>query len=221
MKLYKYLPRKYLDLFLKEGAFLFRSLSYFRDYEDNQVRGDKYEGVLKHSKEEGLEINNLSSGITSKSKVSFESAVDAENIFIFCTSLKLCPELAAEFKSDICVEIMRPEKIASGLHSAIARRKKVNPNRLFHGEVKYYKEDEAPGITWAFPDRISMRKLCYFQGQEEYRYMFSLNGALGFNETEQKLRVRDLEQNERNSPYSEHKLKIGNISKWCTVHEFT
>ncbi len=46
MLIYKYLPSKYLNEFLDEGLFLFRSLSYFQDYEDDKVRGDEYEGTL-------------------------------------------------------------------------------------------------------------------------------------------------------------------------------
>lgn len=218
--LYKYLPKKYLDSFLREGVFLFRSLSYFQDYEDSQIRGDKYEGVLKHSKKEGIEINNLSSGTKFNSKLAFESRVDADNIFIFCTSLTKSVELANEFKSDTCVEIYRPEMIISKLHSAITRRKRVKPNKLFHREVEYYSEEEVPGTTWVFPEKIAMRKLNFFQNQREYRFLFSLNGALEANRTKQKLRIGEPERTARNHPYLEHKIKIGNISNWCTVYEF-
>ncbi|MAE01489.1 MAG: hypothetical protein CMK66_02730 [Pseudoalteromonas sp.] len=62
MKLYKYLPREYLDSVLNDGAFLFRSLSYFQDYEDSEIRGDKFEGINKYNGKDGLEINNLSTG---------------------------------------------------------------------------------------------------------------------------------------------------------------
>jgi hypothetical protein len=206
---------------LKDGVFIFRSLSYFKEIEDEQVRGDKYEGILKHSKEEGIEIKKSNTGKTNKLNLAFESNVDSENIFIFCTSQKLSPELATEFNSDVCVEFLRPEKIIAGLSSAIARRKKVKPNKLFHGEIAYYKEDAPPGITWAFPDRIAMRKLSCFQAQEEYRFMFSTNGALEFNRTEQKLKAGVPEISIRNEPYPVHKLKIGNIKKWCSIHEFT
>ena len=69
---------------------------------------------------------------------------------------------AKEFNADICIEILRPELIASKLHSAVSRRKRIKPNNLFHSKVKNYSEEEAPGIKWAFPDKIAMRKLHVF-----------------------------------------------------------
>jgi hypothetical protein len=52
--------REFLD-----GKLRFRSLSYFRDYEDEQVRGDKNEGKMVFSPEGGLALNNQTQGYTS------------------------------------------------------------------------------------------------------------------------------------------------------------
>ncbi len=219
--LYKYLPSKYLESLLVEGKFLFRSLSYFQDYEDDIARGDKYDGVLKHSRRDGIEINNLTTGESFNGHFTFESKVDAENIFVFCASTKLCAELAIEFKSDVCVEFKSPVQVIAKLHSAVSRRKRIKPNKLFHGKVKYYSEEEVPGIKWAFPDEIAMRKLDEFSSQEEYRFAFSFNDALEFEKTTQELRIGEKEKVQRFSPYPEHLLKIGSIKRWCKIHEFT
>ncbi len=221
MVLYKYLSSKHLESLIVKGSFLFRSLSYYQDYEDDLARGDKYDGVLKHSKSNGIEINNLTAGDSFNGHYTFESEVDAENIFVFCVSTKLCPELAIEFKSDVCIELQRPAQIFSKLRNAVSRRKRIKPNKLFHGEVKYYDEEEAPGINWASPDKIAMRKLTTFSKQEEYRFLFSIENALEFEKTTQKLRAGKKERAQRINPYPEHILKIGNIRKWCKVHEFT
>lgn len=221
MALYKYLPSKYLESLLAEGTFLFRSLSYFQDYEDDFARGDKYDGILKHSRSAGIKINNLTTGESFYAQMTFESKVDAENVFVFCTSKKLCPELAREFKSDVCVEFQNFAKIISELHNAISRIKRIKPNKLFHGKVEYYSEEEAPGIKWAFPDKIAMRKLSGFSGQEEYRFVFSFNGALDFKKTTQELRIGEKKNTRRLNPYPEFVLKIGNIKRWCKIHEFT
>jgi len=196
-------------------------LSYFQDYEDGLIRGDEYEGVLKHTKLEGLEINNVTTGESFNAPWQFESEVDSENIFIFCTSNKLSRELAQEFKSDICVEFVNAAPIISNLRSAVSLRKKIKPNRLFHDEVKYYSEEEAPGIKWAFPNQIAMRKLNRFSNQEEYRFMFSLNNALEYNKTTQKIRIGEKTKVQRIEPYPEHILKVGNIKKCCKIHDFT
>lgn len=51
--------------------------------------------------------------------------------------------------------------------------------------------------------------------------MFSMNGALGFEKTTQEIHINEKEKTQRFSPYLEHLLKIGNIRKWCKIHEFT
>ncbi len=204
-----------------EGVFLFRSLSYFQDYEDDLVRGDKYEGVLKHSRSEGIRINNLTTGQSFNAPWYFESKVDSENVFVFCASKKLCWALGKEFKSDVCVELTNLEQIILKLQSAVRKNKKIKPNKLFYGKVEYYSEEEAPGIKWTFPDAISMRKLIGFSGQEEYRFVFSLNGALDFEKTTQELRIGEKKKARRLNPYPECVLKVGNIKKWCKIHEFT
>jgi len=221
VKLYKYLPSKYLDNVTMKGEFLFRSLSYFRDFEDEQVRGDVYEGAQKYTGDGGLEINNVTTGISSKENWIFKSKVDTDNIFIFSTSSKLCPELAKEFKSDVCIEFTNAGQIISKLSYAIKRRKSVKPNKLLHGHVNYYKEDSPPGIDWAFPDKISNSKLDYFSQQEEYRFQFSLLDALAFGNTTQEIQMGIEPKRHRKNEYPELTLKIGNIKKWCKVHEFT
>ena len=138
MKLFKYLPSKYLDLVLKDGIFLFRSLSYFQDYEDAQIRGDKNEGDLRYSGHEGLLINNVTTGQSFKAPWVFKSKTDSEKIFIFSLSKKLCPNLAREFSADVCIEIENTAIVISKIVTAVHLRKSIKPNKLFQGEVKYY-----------------------------------------------------------------------------------
>lgn len=220
MKLYKYLPSQYLDNVLK-GEFLFRSLSYFCDFEDEQIRGDVFEGTQKYTGDGGLDIHNVETGISSKEKWIFKSKVDAENIFIFSTSSKLCPDLAKQFNSDVCIEFTNAGQIISKLSNAVKRRKSIKPNKLHHGHVKYYKEDNVPGTDWAFPIRISNSKLDYFSQQEEYRFQFSLLGALAFGNTTQEIQMGTDSIQYPKTEHHEMTLKIGNIKKWCDVHEFT
>ncbi len=56
--LYKYFTnRKWADAFL-DGEVFFNSLTYFRDYEDANVREDKNEGSSVYRPESGLLITN-------------------------------------------------------------------------------------------------------------------------------------------------------------------
>lgn len=60
--LYKYFSdRKWADAFL-DGEILFRSLSYFRDYEDKNVRGDEKEGTAVYRPKEGAGYHEPHSG---------------------------------------------------------------------------------------------------------------------------------------------------------------
>ncbi len=220
MKLYKYLPNQYLDNVVLKGEFLFRSLSYFRDYEDAQVRGDIYEGTQKYAGENGLDIHNLTTDLKSKENWVFKSIVDAENIFIFSTSTKLCPDLAREFKSDVCIEFENLGLLISKLSEAVKRRKSIKPNKLHHGQVNYYEEETPPGIDWAFPDRISNGKLDFFSYQSEYRFQLSLRNALAFGNTTQEIQVSDIKKDCVKKEHSEIILKVGDIRKMCKIHEF-
>ena len=44
--LVRYFNEKNARAFVEQGAVLMRSLSYFRDYEDDGVRSDEFEGTL-------------------------------------------------------------------------------------------------------------------------------------------------------------------------------
>lgn len=221
MKLYKYLPREYLDSVLNDGAFLFRSLSYFQDYEDSEIRGDKFEGINKYNGKDGLEINNLSTGNKSKENWTYKSMVDSENIFIFSTSTELSAELAKEFKSNVCIEFIDIGKIINGIRKAVERRRSIKPNTLIVGDINYYHESDPPGTIWAFPEKITFRKLECFSPQNEFRFAFSKLNALNFGNTKHEIDMAEPKKVKRVQPYPEYLLKIGNISKYCVVHEFT
>ena len=220
LKLYKYLPSQFLNTLVLEGKFLFRTLSYFQDFEDSEVRGDTYEGIHKYAKVKGIEINNISRGEDSKEQWTFKSKVRSEEIFIFSTSTVKSRMLAEEFGSDVCVEFTNFGEVLRRLNMAVRLRKKIKPNKLFSGSVRYYSESEAPGIDWAFPERIASRKLEQFSRQQEHRLMYSLNNALEYGHTTQELEISPSSGLRAESVHKEMILKVGNISKWCKIHEF-
>jgi len=199
---------------------LFRSLSYFQDYEDAQVRGDKNEGVLRYSGQDGLLINNVTTGQSFKKPWIFKSKVDTDKIFIFSLSKKLCPELAREFGADVCIEFEKPVNVISKLVNAVHIRRSIKPNTLFQGEVKYYTEQEGPNIDWALPSTIAMKKLACFSRQEEYRFMFSQDNSLKIGKTKQEVEITSSKSKHMRENYPEVSFKIGNIMKYCQVHKF-
>jgi hypothetical protein len=75
----------------------FRSLAYFQNYGDGSVRGDQYEGTSVYKPNRGLAINNLTQASTSTIPYSFESSAKVEEIFVFCLSATVNPELWERF----------------------------------------------------------------------------------------------------------------------------
>ena len=83
--LYKYFSeRQWAENLINDGEVRFRSLSYFRDYEDKNVREDQNEGISIFRPEGGLIVNNLTRGTTFPLPgYAFESAAkQAEYIYI-------------------------------------------------------------------------------------------------------------------------------------------
>ena len=111
--LFKYLPSKYLEAFVNRGELLFRSLSYFRNYEELQVRGDRQEGKRLFNPTQGLEITKAETGEKLLLPWSFEASVKERDIYVFCLSLNRTLELAKEFNTDACIEIQDPVEIGS------------------------------------------------------------------------------------------------------------
>ncbi len=218
--LYKYLPEKYVKPFLYQGAVLFRTLSYFRDYEDAQVRGDEFEGTKLYRPINGLEVTLVATQEKILLPHSFESSAQEDDIFVFCLSKILSQELATQFKTNVCVEIQNPALFISKIRGALLLRPSIKNKMLVHGEVKYYESHEPPIVDWALPERIAMSKLAPFHPQQEYRIAFGVNGAFDVENTRVNLVEPGTPRAMRISAYPERKFKLGNISKICRVHRF-
>jgi hypothetical protein len=221
MRIYKYMSEKYLYRFINNGEVLFHSLSYFRNYEDAQIRGDLYEGTRKFHPNEGLTITKTKTGETFKIQYSFESTAKEDDIFVFCTSTLLSSELAKLFDADVCVEICDLTKFISMLHAAIIRRSRVKNETLLHQEVFYYPEDHPPLVDWALPEKITMSKLDINSNQQEYRFAFCINNAFKIENTN--LRLVKNGNRKASKEFSHPKellLKLGSLSNFCKVHKF-
>lgn len=218
--LYKYIPSKYVDAFVQRGEVLFRALSYFRDYEDEHVRGDEFEGTKLHRPENGLEITLTKTQEKFTMPHSFESSANEDDIFVFCLSTVLSSALAVEFKTSTCIEIHRPAKFLSEVRAALARRASIKSKMLVHGEVKYYSKEEPPIVDWALPEKIAMSKLRNYESQHEYRIAFAVNDAFRVENT----RLRLVAPGDRRAPRSfahpERLFKLGSLKDACRVHRF-
>lgn len=205
---------------LHDGAVLFRTLSYFRDYEDAQVRGDEFEGTRLYRSTKGLEGTLASTQERIVLPQSFESSAQEDDIFIFCLSTILSEKLATQFNSNFCVEIRNPAMFISKIRDALSRRPSIKNKTLVHANVKYYEPDEPPIVDWALPERIAMSKLEPFRPQQEYRIAFSVNDAFQVGNTRQRLVAPGALRTKEVTAYPEHRFKLGSISKICRVHRF-
>lgn len=218
--LYKYLPEQFVGPLLREGAVLFRTLSYFRDHEDAQVRGDEFEGTKLYRPTNGLEVTLVETQEKVVLPHSFESSAHEDDIFVFCVSTVLSQELATQFKTNVCVEIQNPALFISKIRDALSRRPSIKNKMLVHGEVRYYEPHEPPIVDWALPERITMSKLEPFRPQQEYRIAFSVNGAFDVENTRLHLVAPGARGAKRVTAYPERLFKLGSISKACRVHRF-
>lgn len=99
---------------------LFRSLSYFRDHEDNNVRSDKNEGNSVYGPTAGLTVKNLTRNTTfTLEGFSFVSAVKQDEIFVYCLSRSFTPRLWDEFGTVAGVEILDPGAFCGRVEEAL------------------------------------------------------------------------------------------------------
>ena len=218
MKIYKYLQEQYLDSFVNKGQVLFRSLSYFKGYEDH-IRGDQFEGTKKFKPTNGLEITKTT-GERLTIPYSFESTVKTDDIFVFCVSKVRSKELAQEFDANACIEI-NVDEFSLKLNPALLALQNVTHKNIVHQEVEYYSETKPPIVDWALPEKIAFSKLDYFMRQQEYRFAFCFGDAFSIGSTAQCLVGTGSDRTFVTSNYCHQILELGNINNICQVHRIT
>jgi hypothetical protein len=176
--LFRYFSQeRYANAFL-DGELLFRALSYFRDFEDRDARGDPNEGQSKYRPPTGLIVINLTQNTTVVlSGFSFAANVRQDEIFIYCLSMAHADRFYNEFDAVVCVEITDIGAFCRRVQRALLSGATFpamdsGRPRLGH-KVEYYDETEAGNPRWALPDRIAISKLRGYAWQAEYRMAFS------------------------------------------------
>jgi len=211
--LYKYFSElKYAEAFL-DGEMLFRSLAYFRDSED-AVRGDEYEGTSKFLPDGGLVVNNRTQGTTFTLPMAFESSVKAHEIFVYCVSQALRPDIAKEFNAVACVEITKIAMLCGRI------RETLPATAAFRARpVDYYPQTQGGTPRWALPDQIATSKLDRWVSQDEYRFVFSLTDALGFEKVETRLIDRKSRPISKPEEHACRLLKLRSLRDICILHD--
>jgi hypothetical protein len=215
-RLYKYFSdRKWAEAFL-DGQIRFRSLAYFRDYEDEGIRKDKNEGTAIFRPDNGLEINNLTQGTKFiLPGYAFESSANQEEIFVYCTSRVLNDEIRAGLNANTCVEILRIQTFCTRIRNALPATATFRWGRL-----AYYEETEGGSPRWALPDMIALSKLKDYEWQHEYRFIFCLSDALGFEKGTQRLVRGQIEELPKPAEHRFYDVRVRALRDICQLHQF-
>jgi hypothetical protein len=220
-----YNDQRWAEAFLN-GKLLFRSLAYFRDFGDKDIRGDQNEGTAVYRPEGGLIINNRTqrTTFTLPGSSAFESSVEnPAEIFVFCLSRSLTNELRREFQAVACVEILDIPTFCMRIRAALPSEAKFHgsPGRTRIGwRVEYYEESAGGSPRWAVPGKIATAKSVRYARQDEFRLVFSLTDALAFQNINTQL-TRDSARRVRN-PTEHHSycLEAQTFADICVLHEF-
>lgn len=206
---------------LCRGEVLFRSLSYFRDFEKDGVRQDDNEGILSHRPVQGLEITKVESGEVVTLPHRFEAKAKVDQIFVACFSTEFSKDLAAEFGADACVEIADSIKLVARVRSAIRLRAAIDKKVLPFGLVEYRTGEEPPIVDWALPERIVMLKRIEYERQREFRIVFAEGDAFAVENVALQLQLGERPATEKRANYPQHLLKLGELRKFCCMHYFS
>jgi hypothetical protein len=214
--LYKYFTQdKWAEAFL-DGQILFRSLAYFRDLEDKEVREDRNEGVSVYNPTAGLQINNQTQGKEfTMLGFSFEARVKQKEIFAFCVSRSLKDELRERFQAVVCVEILDTRTLCERM------KKGLPSNATFYaGRVEYYHRSEGPTPRYALPDLIARSKFDNYRWQNEFRFLFSLTDALEFEKAEYRLVKGEAREGAKPDEHIKYLLATRSLRDICRLHSF-
>jgi hypothetical protein len=210
--------RRWAEAFL-DGAVLFRSLAFFRDYEDSsnkQVIGDRYEGTRTCMPEGGVIMRGRIDGHVGKftEPWAFNALVNAENIFVFCVSKSFGDLQVREFNAVAWVEVLDKSAFFRRLTDALLP---LNA-KLVAGAVEYYQHSEQRmTLLGASPERIVKSKLEKFSYQDEYRFAFSPTNALDVGNA--RYCLREFKPSPNPNEHHAKALHLGSLRDICKLHE--
>lgn len=223
-RLYKYFSNMEHAESFCNGSLLFRSLAYFRDYEDNNIREDKNEGASAYRPNDGLLVTNQTRGTQFILKGhSFVSTVKHEEIFVFCLSGVFESSLFKTFDAMACVEVLDIGAFCARIEASLPPKASLpetqtsRRRRIGHW-VEYYDEAENCTPRWALPERIATSKLRSYAWQREFRLLFSTTDAFEFEKVALGL-VPDGHREVINTEQHHHcVLKAGSLRDICRLY---
>ena len=207
---------------LADGEMLFRALSYYRDYEDNGVRGDPFEGSASYRPKGGLIMTNHTQGtVQTLLDHAVYSRTRPEEIFVFCMSRYITDELWINFEATTCVEILDPAAFCARVQNAVTRPATfMGPagRQRIGSRVSYYHPAREKSARWALPDQIAITKHVDFAWQNEFRLAFSHTDALNPYRTDVALVAGEIPPPPKSADHASEIVKVGTLRDICITH---
>ena len=207
---------------LSDGELLFRALSYYRDHEDEGVRGDPFEGTATYRPKGGLIMTNHTQGtVSTLVDHAVHSKTDPDDILVFCMSRMKTDELWSRFQATACVEITNPAAFCARVMAALVppvsfmgplRRPRIG------GRVTYYDPSRETKARWALPDQIALTKHESFAWQKEFRLVFSRTHALAAYHTNVSLVAGEIAASARTHDHPSEVVSVGSLRDICRIH---
>ncbi|MGK2912071.1 MAG: hypothetical protein ACSLE1_20055 [Sphingobium sp.] len=222
MPLYKYLgEEEYARALIDKGQVFTQSLSYFRAFEDERVRGDPDDGKLRYEPEEGLLLTKENGDVVAMpAGWRFRASVRAEDIFVYCLSTELSGEIAEKFKCGWCVEIMEPHRLLGRIARHVRLRSQFDHQGIYSQEVDYRKLAVVPGVDWALPERVAFIKPESWAWQKEHRIVFGRKSAFAVENVELALETEGFEIALADADHDPLILHVGDLSRFTTLYRF-
>lgn len=220
MALYKYVAEEaYARALIDKGQIFARPLSYFRAYEDGLVRGDPDDGKLRYEPEDGLVLTKENGDVVEMPPGwRFRTSVRADDIFVYCLSTELSPEIAAKFECPFCIEIKEPMRLLGRISMHVRLRSKLDRKGVFSRVVDYRKLAAAPGADWALPERVAFIKPEGWAWQKEHRIVMGRKGAFAVENVECALETDGGKVADRLASADPLILHVGDLSKIAQLH---
>jgi hypothetical protein len=221
-RLYKlFSDERYAHAFMA-GELRFRSLAYFRDYEDAQVRGDGNEGTAIMRPVRGLEVLNRTQHTKFlMENAAFQSSVKSGEIFVHCLSKSDTETIRRRFDAVACVEITDISEFCRRAEKALVGA--TFPGRPGHQRigqhVDYYDVIDGATPRWALPDVIASSKLKEFAWQDEFRLVFSVTDALSFEKVELQIVQGESKRAKNLSEHDHHDVRLGGLRDIAQLHK--
>ena len=212
MAFYKFMNSKHLESFLDGGIYC-QPLSYYQRHEAQGSVGDKHEAMRIFAPSGGLEIHNITTNTRFTLPAAFLSELVANEIYVFCVSLRDADPTTIDKYYDTTVHIQNVRKFTRRLRTAV--QSLSGDMVLLSRPVSYYGVADPPDVNWALPDVIATSKRTCFASQVEHRFAIASRKLMKIGSAIQKIQFGEL-VHDKETPISNPTIvNVGDMRDIC------